>query len=205
MSNTSVLAHCASSWHSGHYRVRCEFLVQFGNSQVQRGVTETTRLVSQRTRQPGLARTRGADDHGVVALTNPGAGEKLADESAIQAACRSVVDVFGHRVGELEFRTAQPRRSLPGFAHAGLPFDEKPRPLFETKRLDVGESLLLGKRVGRAVQAHLVQFVNGWVFQHSASSVVVVGPAHWRAQAAGRAVPQPAMAAGPVRSSASSR
>lgn len=84
-----------------------EFFVQSEDSQVQRGVAEMTRLVRQRTRQLGLAKARATDDHGIVALTNPGAGEKLADEAPIQSAGRSVIDVFGHGVGEPEFRTAQ--------------------------------------------------------------------------------------------------
>ena len=106
----------------------------------------------------GLACTGGSRDECDLVLTDPVTAGETKYDGLVEASWRAEVDVLEGGIepelGELEKPTESPV-----LAFRGLAFEEHGEPILEGEGLHVGDTELLGKSLGHALESEFVEAV----------------------------------------------
>src|SRR6185437_3277452 len=129
-----------------------QFLEQPRNAHVERREALAARLLTERAREPGLARARWPGQDQVLRVAHPVTAAQRSDDALVKAAALPVLDVFDTGIGVLQLRRAQqafePARVAPGqFA-----INEHPHALLERQAGAGSQRGLLLERTGHAIE-----------------------------------------------------
>src|SRR5580704_5286691 len=127
-------------------------LEQTWSTVVENAFSVPARLMTERAGNPALADAGRPGDQKPLGALDPIAGDELLEQSAVDAARRSHVDVLDDGVlaqgGELEARC-----EALGVAFGRLAIDHEAKPLLERQGGDVGRSPLVVEGLGHSRQA----------------------------------------------------
>src|SRR6516165_4274064 len=125
-------------------------------------------LVAQGRGEPAFADARWTSDDQIVVRVDPAAFGELLEESAIEATCGAVIDVFN---GSLVTQTgiAQAPQQLSVIAMGDLSVEQKPEPLGVAHGPGLARGFDLGKGLGHAGKAEEVELIESGMGEHGRS------------------------------------
>ena len=135
---------------------------ELGNPLIENRAVVAAGLVSQGTSKPRFAHAGRPAQNEIVVRVDPLAIGELVEQSAVEAAWGSVIDVLD--AGLLaQSGIAQPGGKPLVAAMGELAIDQQPEPVGMSERGGFVGSFELGKRLGHAEEAKLAQLVEHWM------------------------------------------
>jgi hypothetical protein len=136
------------------------FLEESGEPERERRQAFTTRLMAQRTAEPGFPDARRTGDQDMMMFPHPLARDESGHQGFIQAPGMPIVDIFD--AGRLtEFGLAQAGGQPTGISLRELAVDQEPAAFLKAERGDVRHLALLDQGVVHTGKSITVQTVQG--------------------------------------------
>jgi hypothetical protein len=121
--------------------------------------------VAERRCQPRFADAGWPGDDQIVVGLDPLAGGELLEQGAIQSSRAAIIDILDGCL-MAQPGIAQAANELLVVAIGRFPIEQKGKPFAVGQAVGLAGGLDLGKGLGHADEAELVQLVEGWMIEH---------------------------------------
>jgi hypothetical protein len=108
-----------------------QFFQQTTEANVEHGEALTAGLLSERTGEPTLAETGSASGDHRLPSAHPITGSESGDQSGVESAHRTGVEIFETGAGEFEMSEFKQPFETAGIAPGGLAIDQQSEAVFE--------------------------------------------------------------------------
>ena len=129
--------------------------------------------LSEGAGEPALADATRADDQQIAFVGNPLAGGELLEQGAVETSGGAIVDVLNRGLAVTQPCVPEAILQPPMVTLGDLAVKQQGEPVAMGELVGLGLAVHLGKRVGHALKAELLELVEGRVMEHDGSSMEV--------------------------------